>query len=127
MTIYLTSLPTPPGPVPFTPRTQWVAALSEEDELDSRGPVSPALAGFVAEALALNTPVALCRTVDVDVAVRNKGNTPTAGYDLVFYSTGRQRGHADSSRDGWDCFGTLRRRRGGRCGFPVFERRSPWK
>ena len=75
------------GPAGSPHEVSEISALSVEDELDIRGPVSPALADFVAEALALNTPVVLGKSVDVDVSVRNEGDTPTDGYDLVFYFT----------------------------------------
>ena len=75
------------GPAGSPHELNWVAALSAQDELDIRGAVLPALADFVIETLAVNTPVVLGKTIDVDVAVRNNGNTPTAGYNLVFYFT----------------------------------------
>ena len=75
------------GPAGSPHELNGVAALSAQDELDIRGAVSPALADFVIETLAVNTPVVLGKTIDVDVAVRNNGNTPTAGYNLVFYFT----------------------------------------
>ena len=75
------------GPAGSSHELNGVAALSAQDELDIRSAVLPALADFVIETLAVNTPVVLGKTVDVDVVVRNNGNTPTAGYDLVFYFT----------------------------------------
>ena len=76
-----------PGPVRSPHELNGVAALSEEGELDIRGVVSPALADFKVETLTVNAPVVLGKSVDVDVSVRNEGNTPTAGYELVFYFT----------------------------------------